>query len=226
MIGEATRRCPTHATVLTKDGACLLCERRRPPRSSSLVLALGVLVGAAVVLAIAYRLNLGMADYVEERSQRRAAAAAAASSAAAAQAEADEARRQAAAAAAASANAKRGYRPVGASRPTTNPGVGASPAQSDHDQRIADAAKSVRIDLYGAAWCPACREARSFMDSEGIAYSYHDVDDSSNRRAMRSLNPSGSIPTINIEGQVVVGHNPSGIKRAIRSAAESKVATR
>lgn len=64
------------------------------------------------------------------------------------------------------------------------------------------------------------------MDAEGIAYSYHDVDNNSERRSMRALNPAGGIPTLNIEGQVIVGHDPNGIRRAIRSAAESKVATR
>ena len=63
-----------------------------------------------------------------------------------------------------------------------------------------------------------------WLDEQGIAYNDKDIDtDPRLRVRLHALNPSGTIPTLDIEGQVVVGYAPDQISAAIRRAAEKKV---
>lgn len=62
------------------------------------------------------------------------------------------------------------------------------------------------------------------MDANGVMYTYRDTADAVNNHTMRALNPESTIPTIDIEGQVVVGFSPTAIRASIRRAAEARVA--
>lgn len=156
---------------------------------------LALVVGGLVTFAVVYRLSVAVAD-------RRSAHAAVAAE---------------------TARVPTGV-PTGA--PTAAPQTGADPEdpRRAHDRAVAEAARSVPIELYGASWCPSCRKARAWLDAEGIAYTYRDTTDDANRQAMRALNPRSTIPTIDIEGQVLVGFDPRGMRSAIRRAAEARVA--
>lgn len=95
---------------------------------------------------------------------------------------------------------------------------------SDYEQRVADARRTVDITVYGASWCPSCRQARAWLDENGMAYSERDIDRSAEAsRTMRRLNPAGTIPVIDVEGEVVVGFAPDAVNRAIRRRAERRV---
>jgi glutaredoxin len=64
----------------------------------------------------------------------------------------------------------------------------------------------MHVVIYTASWCGYCRQAKAFMNSNGVSYEEHDVDASQDdARAMRRLNPSGGLPTIAINGRVMVG---------------------
>jgi glutaredoxin len=97
---------------------------------------------------------------------------------------------------------------------------------TDRASLLAEARREVAIDLYGASWCGYCSRARAYLDREGIAYTYHDVDLSSNKAPLRKLNARGTVPTTKIDDQVIVGFSEVSMRRTIDRAAEARVARR
>lgn len=85
------------------------------------------------------------------------------------------------------------------------------------------ARQQVDITMYAAKWCGACRRAREWLGERRIAYREIDIDEEpAAQAALRARNPRGSIPTIDIDGQILVGFAPGRIRRAIESAARKR----
>jgi glutaredoxin len=83
----------------------------------------------------------------------------------------------------------------------------------------------VRVVVYTASWCSVCRHAKAWMGSRGIAYEEHDIDASrDDARALRLLNPRGSIPTFDVEGDVLVGFSESSLMGTLQRAAQRRAA--
>lgn len=58
------------------------------------------------------------------------------------------------------------------------------------------------------------------MDAEGIAYTDHDVEeDERAERRLLALNPRGSVPTFDIDGETRIGFSPRNLESAIDGAA-------
>lgn len=92
-------------------------------------------------------------------------------------------------------------------------------------RELASARQDVDVIVYFTEWCPACRSVRAYLAERGIRSVEHDVE--KDRRAsarQRQLNPRRSVPTIDIEGQVLVGFNARKIEQAIDRAARSRIA--
>ena len=114
--------------------------------------------------------------------------------------------------------------PPGAAAPLLVEGRVQQDKRSDRDRAVDEAKKSVDITVYGASWCPSCKQTRAWLDAQGMAYNERDIDRSSEaNRALHRLNPAGSIPVVDIEGEVVVGFAPAQFDRAIRRRAERRV---
>jgi len=97
--------------------------------------------------------------------------------------------------------------------------------QAERARELANARELVDVTVYYTSWCPACRAARGYLSERGIRFTEHDVEkDSRASSRQKLLNPRGSIPTIDIEGQVLVGFSPSKIERAIDHAARQRLA--
>lgn len=76
--------------------------------------------------------------------------------------------------------------------------------------------RTVRITLYTTPWCPHCSRARQWLRHNGIPFVERDIEqDPANRRAMTAINPRGSVPTIDVDGQVLVGFNERQVGEAI-----------
>jgi glutaredoxin len=91
--------------------------------------------------------------------------------------------------------------------------------------QVAAVEGAVPIRFYTTKWCPACSKARSFMKSRGITYTELDVEsDAEARRTFRTLSPRGSVPTIDVDGEVLVGFAPDSLLAAIQRSAQRKVA--
>jgi glutaredoxin len=98
-------------------------------------------------------------------------------------------------------------------------------SEAERERQLANARELVDVTVYYTSWCPACRAARSYLSERGIRFVEHDVENDPRAKSRQKLlNPRGSIPTIDIEGQVLVGFDPTKIERAIDHAARQRLA--
>jgi glutaredoxin len=85
--------------------------------------------------------------------------------------------------------------------------------------------EDVPVVVYTTSWCPVCRRAKAWMASQGIAYEDRDIESSrENAVLIRTLNPRGSIPTFDIDGDVMIGFSESNLVAMMRRAARRRAA--
>jgi glutaredoxin 3 len=85
---------------------------------------------------------------------------------------------------------------------------------------LADASRVVSIEMYSAVWCSACTRAKAWMRDQGIAYHEVDVDQRAGALAqLQTLNPRRSLPTFDVDGQILVGFEETRLRSAIDQAA-------
>jgi glutaredoxin 3 len=91
------------------------------------------------------------------------------------------------------------------------------------DMRARDlkaARRNVSVTMYSTTWCPACTAARSYMQEQGIAFAEHDIDrDERARQRAHRINPKRSVPTIDIDGDVIVGFSAGSLEDSIQRSA-------
>ncbi|MGO9836829.1 MAG: glutaredoxin family protein [Polyangiaceae bacterium] len=100
--------------------------------------------------------------------------------------------------------------------------VAAAPAVAPQAEPSPPAARvsPVHVVVYTTGWCPVCKRAKAWMASRGIPYEERNIELSSeDARAMRAINPRGSIPTFDVEGHVMVGFSEQGLVAAMQNAA-------
>lgn len=98
------------------------------------------------------------------------------------------------------------------------------PSIERQKQELQEAISLVSITMYVTHWCPVCVKARQWLQERGIRYTEVDVESSDNGRDKhRRLNPRGSVPTLEIEGQVLIGFSAVKVQRAIIQAAQRKL---
>lgn len=82
---------------------------------------------------------------------------------------------------------------------------------------------TVHVTLYTTRWCPACAGARGWLRERGIPFDDRDVESSPAYAArLAALNPARTVPTIEVEGRVLVGFVPEELRRAVDTAARSR----
>jgi glutaredoxin len=90
-------------------------------------------------------------------------------------------------------------------------------------QTLEIARKRVDIVMYATGWCPVCTRAREYMVTKNISFIERDVDaNPADSAALRKLNPAGSVPTITIDDEVLIGFSGSRIEKAIARAARQR----
>ncbi|MBL8741916.1 MAG: glutaredoxin family protein, partial [Myxococcales bacterium] len=83
---------------------------------------------------------------------------------------------------------------------------------------------SIVVTIYGAEWCGPCHEARAYLKKKGVKTVYKDIDqDSAARSEMKQKLDKvgarkGSIPVIDVGGQIIVGYSSGAIDRALAQA--------
>jgi glutaredoxin len=134
------------------------------------------------------------------------------------------------------ASARRSDTPsVGFAAPPSSTATSASPEippdkapAAEHERAVLESMRRVDVIVYTTSWCPACKQARSWMNENHIAYSERDVDnDRSAHDTLKRISGGTSIPTFDVEGQVRVGLNPqwlTGAMRARRSGGSREMA--
>lgn len=98
----------------------------------------------------------------------------------------------------------------------------AAPADDERPalESLAAASEAVSIEMYSAAWCAACARAKEWLRAENIRYHEIDVDQRSGAMGQLAvLNPHRTLPTFDVQGEVLVGFEPDRLASAIRGAA-------
>lgn len=89
------------------------------------------------------------------------------------------------------------------------------------------ALKQVSIKVYATSWCPVCQKARAWLSANHIPYTEYDVDhNAAARRAQLALNPRGGVPTIDVDGQVLVGFGERNMSDLIQRAVDKRLGSR
>ena len=98
-----------------------------------------------------------------------------------------------------------------------------APNQADVQRVVA----SIPISLYEADWCPHCRRAKAWFAGQRLNVTDYDVDhDAQAKRALVQYNPRGSLPTIVIGDQVLIGFSEDSVSQALAAIASRRLGAR
>ncbi len=74
----------------------------------------------------------------------------------------------------------------------------------------------VQVIMYMTTWCPYCIKAREYINSLGVRLTEYDIDKDKNRNAeMSQKSGRKGVPVIDVEGIIIRGYSPDGIKQAV-----------
>lgn len=213
-----TDRCDRHALALAPDGSCVLCRREQAAAEANE----GAAPSGGIVPRLAW-LGLGAIALVGALGLRAALSRSPTGAPPAAPAEPGTVAPVASEAPPSAAPRSSGLRP-----PAAEGEAERARAKEEAERRYAadvEAARAeVRIEVFGASWCPACRRARAYLRDHRIAFRDLDVDhDPAASARLGLLNPRRTIPTMDIDGRVLVGFSPEGLEAAISEAARRRV---
>ena len=105
--------------------------------------------------------------------------------------------------------------------PGTPPGTGTGTGTGTGDKAPSGA---LTVIIYGASWCRPCHEAHDYLKSRGIAVIMKDIEENPGAAAEmrqkleRSGQRGGSIPVIDVKGQILVGYSSGAVDRALARA--------
>lgn len=191
---QAPRTCPKHAIVLDPLGHCVICRRAEveedpDPSGARGAITALVLLGLAIVGVAVYR------NHVAREPPRVETIA---------------------------------HAPALPEPPERDPAFERDEAIAARDARAAVERRAavekqmlaIPIRMYAAPRCDLCATARAFLKSKGYAHTEIDVEASAEaREALRALNPEGSVPTIVVGDEVIVGFGASVVMGAVYRAA-------
>lgn len=210
-------RCPIHDLAVGPDGTCVLCRREHAPGSRSSWVWLGaggVALSVLAVAAFALR-RMTPAPIAEARPVVTQSI------------EIAEAEPPAPAPREREALPDRDPAPAPLTAFTVAPEVpptAAAPRQDADSTELRAARRRVQVTLYTTSWCPHCDRARRWLQSSAVSFTEHDVErDESAKRAMRRLNPRGGVPTLDFDGRVLVGFEPTRAERTLDAAARARL---
>jgi glutaredoxin len=91
-------------------------------------------------------------------------------------------------------------------------------------QQLDAARHRVKVVLYTTERCTRCTEARSHLVAQGIYPTERDIDKDAKARARhRALTRKGGLPTLEVDGKVLVGFQEERLQKAIDRAAALRV---
>lgn len=108
--------------------------------------------------------------------------------------------------------------PPPTSLPSGHPPVGEPPPPDKPDRPQAGA---VTVIIYGASWCRPCHQAEAYLKGKGVNVVMKDIEETPGAQAEmrdkleKSGQRGGSIPVIDVRGQILVGFSPQSVDRAL-----------
>lgn len=85
------------------------------------------------------------------------------------------------------------------------------------------------VIIYGASWCGPCHEAADYLKKKGVPFVMKDIEATPGAAAemreklTRAGRSGGSIPVIDVRGQLIVGYSPQALDRALAKAGSGTV---
>lgn len=111
--------------------------------------------------------------------------------------------------------------------PSTGPPPGSSAGASEgasHGGPTSAARGDVSAIIYGASWCNPCHQAQALLESLGVKVTKKDIEasDAAQREMQEKLRrihqQGGSIPVIDVMGQIFVGYSEGALRAAVAKA--------
>ena len=94
--------------------------------------------------------------------------------------------------------------------------------QLDQMSRAA-ARRDVTITMYSTSWCGVCKRARAYMQENSLRFTDYDVErDLAAQARYHAINPRGTVPTIMLDDDVMVGFTAQTLEAAIDRAAKKR----
>ena len=108
--------------------------------------------------------------------------------------------------------------------PGGSPGSAPGPAPTS-----TTVASGLVVIIYGASWCRPCHQAQDYLRSKGIQVIMKDIEESEEAASEMTAKLSkanrrgGSIPVIDVRGQILVGYNRAELDLALQKASAGTV---
>jgi len=209
------RRCGIHGLVVGDDNRCVICRRGEEvveaKTSSDWPIVVFVVVLGALLLG-------GMGLFLWERIQRLEATPVPAVT------EVVIAEEPPAQPTAAREPPPTRRRPQPEPTESAPPPLAASAQEEAEKARLEAAMKSIQIVMYRRERCSQCDRAKLQMQKNGWRLRELDVGSSETDLVLlKSLNPTASVPTFDVAGQVLVGYDRDALAAAVEAEAKKKL---
>jgi glutaredoxin 3 len=100
-------------------------------------------------------------------------------------------------------------------------------AAQARQQSTEGAKRRVHVTLYATKSCGECGRARAWLRDNEVTYFERDIEaDPAARRKMTLINDRGTVPTLDVEGDVLLGFDEGAVKTAIARASQHHVGER
>lgn len=112
--------------------------------------------------------------------------------------------------------------------PATSSAVVEEPVSTDPtEQQIQAAMRQVKIVMFSAGSDPFCEQVRTFLRKRKYAFTDYDVEKSETDRVeLQARDRSGTLPVLDIEGQILVGFDRQEFETTVRRIAEARIKPR
>jgi glutaredoxin len=108
------------------------------------------------------------------------------------------------------------------------PSAAPSAAPSSSSAMVAG---DISVIIYGASWCGPCHQAEALLKSMGVKVTKKDIEENPSAGAemqeklRRVHRQGGSIPVIDVMGQILIGFNAGALRAAVDRARQGAGAT-
>jgi len=103
----------------------------------------------------------------------------------------------------------------------SSPGARHSPAaaSADDPEKTSENEINPKVELYVTSWCRYSRQAQAYFKTKRVPFTVYDIEkDPDARRRQKEINPTGSVPTVVINGNVIRGYNAEKYDRFLNGS--------